>query len=82
MKPKTPRNKTPKARLAKVRPPKAKRLAVLGVTALEPGEVSVAVKVRLPEELLDGLKAMTAQERGDVLAAYLRGGVPKSQKGG
>jgi hypothetical protein len=63
--------KTPKAKLAKVRPPKAERLAALGVTALEPGEVSIAVKIRLPKEMVARLKAMTAEERGQVLVAYM-----------
>lgn len=63
--------KTPKAKLDKVRPPKAKRLAALGVTALEPGEVSIAIKIRLPKEMVPRLKAMTAEERGQVLVAYM-----------
>ncbi|WP_027876798.1 hypothetical protein [Meiothermus cerbereus] len=53
--------------VGRVRPPKERRLAVLGVEALGPDEVSAKPRVRLRREVLALLEGMTPTQRGEAL---------------
>lgn len=56
----------------RVRPPKAVRLRNLGDREpLQPDEVSVTLRVRLPRKSLAGVLSLTAKQRGDLLVAGL-----------
>lgn len=48
-------------------PPKEIRLRALGVEPLEPGEVSVVTRVRLPEEAVAVVEGLTPEARGRAL---------------
>ena len=55
----------------RIRLPRESRARILGVTLLEPDEVSVNICIRAPREVLEQLKSMTAKERGEVVARGL-----------
>lgn len=58
--------------LGKDRPKKEARLKALGgLEALEPHEVSVLVRLRIPKELKPKIQALSAKERGQALAAWI-----------
>lgn len=58
--------------VGRVRPPKERRLAVLGVEALGPDEVSAKPRVRLRREVLALIEGMTPTQRGEALVVGLR----------
>ncbi|GAA6734751.1 hypothetical protein YIM1640_19140 [Thermus oshimai] len=58
--------------LERVRPPKERRAALLGVELLAPGEGRMAVSVRGPKGALEVFKALPAKERGRVVVAGLK----------
>lgn len=58
--------------VGRVRPPKERRLAVLGVEALGPDEVSAKPRVRLRREVLALIEKMTPTQRGEALVIGLR----------
>ncbi|MDM7323603.1 MAG: hypothetical protein P3W93_001160 [Thermus sp.] len=53
-------------------PPKEQRLRALGVTALEPWEVSTSVRIRVPKEVWEVYAPLTAKEKGRVVEAGLK----------
>lgn len=53
-------------------PPKELRLRVLGVEALEPGEVSRHVRLRARKEVWETFAALPTKERGRVVEAGLK----------
>ncbi len=60
--------------LDKVRPSKDSRLSALGVTALEDNEQSTVMRIRIPSDLHDDISALSAAQRGEILAAWVRQG--------
>lgn len=59
-------------RISKVRPPKERRLTILGVEALGPDEVSKRVRVRLCKPLAALFDTLPPKRRGEVVEAGLR----------
>lgn len=59
--------------LSKARQPKEVRLRLLGLDKpLEPGERSIAVRLRLPERWAEKVLRMSAEERGRVFMAGVK----------
>ncbi|MGK0618095.1 hypothetical protein [Meiothermus cerbereus] len=58
--------------VGRVRPPKERRLAALGVEALRPDEVSVRVRVRLRKPLAALFDTLPPKRRGEAVEAGLR----------
>ncbi len=56
----------------RVRPPKERRLAALGVEALGLGEVNPRVRVRVRRPVAALLESLTPKRRGEVFEAGLR----------
>lgn len=56
--------------------PKEQRLTWLGVTALRPGERTVAVRIRGADKIIRRFEALSPEERGRVIeAGFSREGV-------
>lgn len=53
-------------------PPDEIRLKAIGVTRLEPGEVSYAPRIRVKAEALERFLALNTQQRGEVVEAGLK----------
>ena len=58
--------------MPRVPPPKEVRLKALGVEALEPGEVSLRMRIRLPERYLLQVEAVPPKVRGQALLLGLQ----------
>ena len=54
------------------RQPKEVRTKALGVTALQPGEVSVNLRIRAPARIVELFAKLSPYERGEVVALGLR----------
>jgi len=58
--------------VARVRPPKERRLAALGLEPLGPNEVSARFRMRLDKRVAAVLEGMTPTQRGEALVIGLR----------